>query len=190
MKRILLYIAGAPGIGKSTLTAALTEPFTRTQVTGDVPYVLLSNPATGTSEAVELGVRREHHPGTDALAMNISGKARAFLAALAMPLVIGEGSRLATIPFLSAMHEVGYAVHLVHLHADTDTLDARCKQRGTTQNPQWRKGAATRARNLAAWARANNPDVTLYDLDAVQTTERMATILRERLPQLLPGGTA
>jgi hypothetical protein len=150
----LLYICGAPATGKSTLMRQLRLPWDMEIVKDPpVPHMLLRSPVTGAAHGLELGVPRETHPGTDSLAMDISHRASDFLLRTPVGFALGEGARLATRPFLTRIAEAGVRVLLIYMYADDSVLDQRCTQRGTTQNYSWRKGAYTRAFNLATWAR-------------------------------------
>ena len=86
-----------------------------------------------------------------------------------MDFALGEGARLATRPFLSRLAAAGVRVHLLYLTVPDAVLDQRCAQRGTTQNYSWRKGALTRAHNLALWAQQTE-EVHLMKFDHPMTT--------------------
>lgn len=163
MIRDLVYICGAPGAGKTTLMRHLRLPWDMEVVRQPpVPHVLLRSPG-GILHGLELGVPREVHGGTDSLAMDISHRASEFLLRSPVGFALGEGARLATRPFLSRLAAAGVRVHLVHLDTPPVLLDERCAERGTTQNPAWRRGAATRALNLAAWA-LDDPHINYLEL--------------------------
>jgi hypothetical protein len=152
MIRELLYVVGAPGVGKSTLARELTAGWDKELHRAvPVPHVKLLHPATGRLAGLELGIPRETFSGTDALAMDIGHRALQFLSAMHVSFAFGEGSRLGTRPFIGELARVGVSVTLVRLSAAQDVLDARCRARGSNQNPAWRKGAATRAEKLGTW---------------------------------------
>jgi len=167
----LLYICGAPGVGKSTLMRYLRLPWDMEVVKGPpVPHTLLRSMNSGALHGLELGVPRQQHPGTDSLAMDISFRASDFLLRTPVDFALGEGARLATRPFLSRLTAAGVRVHLLYLYADDDVLDHRCAQRGTSQNYSWRKGAQTRAYNLAEWAAADG-DIDFHSMTSTHLVE-------------------
>jgi ribose 1,5-bisphosphokinase PhnN len=148
---ILLYIAGPPGAGKSTLMAELTRHCDRLTATGPVPHDLLCRPRDDDQNAdvaVEIGRRRASFSGTDALGMSIQPRAIEWISTRPHPLVLAEGARLGTTGFLLAARRAGYRVILVHLYCPPAVLEQRRAQRGSNQNPVWMKGATTRALRL------------------------------------------
>lgn len=155
MTGILLYLAGAPAVGKSTLMAELTSACNRWPRTDPIPHdVLLTRAQPGgpfsVTAGIEIGRRRPHFPGTDALSYAIAPAALDWLdGACPYALALAEGDRLATTGFLLGAQGAGWRVHLVYLHARQDILDARRAARGSTQDPVWAKGRATKAARLA-----------------------------------------
>ncbi len=76
----LLYVCGAPGVGKSTVMRQLRSSWDcEVMSEPPVPHVRLRHLNTGRIMGVELGVPRENFPGTDALSMSISPYALQFL---------------------------------------------------------------------------------------------------------------
>jgi hypothetical protein len=174
--RRMLMIVGPPAAGKSTLMRALTSrwaPWPRPQA--DPPHVLYLDAAQRT-QALELGTLREGHPGTDALPMTVITSAVRWLALDAAPLVLLEGARLAVPRWVTAAGSHGFHILVALLDTDDEELDRRCAARGTNQSLPWRRGTATRARNLHAWA-ADMPYCGTLRLDAAQPTATLSAQL-------------
>lgn len=188
----LLYIAGPPGVGKSSLSRELTQGWDR-EVMGyaPVPHVRLGHPATGRLTGLELGVPRPAFSGTDALSMSIGPRAMAWLLQDAAPFALGEGSRLATRPFLGGLVAAGVRLTFVSLSAPEEVLDYRWKARGSKQNPSWRKGAATRAERMYEWALAT-PGVRCIRSESVDAADRTETLdeIRSAFPLIDLRGSA
>lgn len=150
MSGSLIYIAGEPGSGKTTLMTKLTEGLDRHPAVGtDVPHDYLLN-KVGDLVAMELGRRRGTFSGTDALSSSIIAKAEQWLCQHEAELVLAEGARLANRRFLMFAAQAGYMVTLVVLdHPDAaNWRAARARQIGKTQNGSWVAGRRTATLNL------------------------------------------
>lgn len=178
----LVYLAGAPATGKSTLMAALTQGLVRKshEDPDRVPYERLYRDS-GELVGAEIGRRREGFPGTDALQMNVMPRARNWVKGHFYDLLLGEGDRLSSMRFLDAAAEGGYEVNLVYMHARPRVLDARCKARGTDQSEVWRSGRATMCMRLAD--NADRAGYKVHRLNAELTTGELVQELL-KLPAL------
>ncbi len=178
----LVYLVGPPGVGKSTVMAALTEKCGRAPMRhGQVKYDALYRDPAGVV-GVELGCRREMFSGTDALGMAVNPHAVDWITSTDERMVLGEGARLANARFLRAAVSAGFAVHLVHLSADPGTLGERRSARGSSQSPTWVRGAETRARNIM---KTMESDALRYRISAnYQTPNVIAGLLVEAIPAL------
>lgn len=189
MTEHLLYIAGAPGTGKSSVMRALRAPWDLTvHHHAEVPHTVLRSPHTGAPTGVELGVPRESFPGTDALSMSIGPRAQQFVLRSGARFVLGEGARLATRPFLGGCATQGVRTTLVCLSADPELLDERWRARGAKQNPSWRKGAATRAREVGRWFGTHLGQDGFEALVTIDCTELTVDEVTDRVLQVFPAG--
>lgn len=178
----LLYLAGAPGAGKTTTMTALTAWCDRVQADEPIPHVRLVDPTTATMVGVELGRDRDQFGGTDALPMSVSPMACLWMRSCGPDLVLAEGDRLAHMGFLQAAVAGGYRVTLALLEVPPDVLDARCEARGSTQNEPWRRGRATKAVRLGEAATAAG--LLVVHLDGTAPVWATVRTLRAVVPAL------
>ena len=148
----MIYLVGQPGSGKSTLMEKLTAPYQRLTVEQPVGHDVLIDPTTGSPIGAEIGKRREHFSGTDALASAIIDKAVPCVNTRPYPLILGEGARLGNRRFMLSTLNAGYHLTLVLLdHDDAEEWRlARSKKLKRTQNESWVKGRRSASVNLAA----------------------------------------
>lgn len=183
----LLYICGAPGVGKSTVARELTAGWDRELVRHhSVPHSRLLHPASRKLLGLELGVPREQFPGTDALAMDIGPRAQQFLSTSYVPFAFGEGARLATQPFLFGLASQGVRTTLVQLTAAEELLEARWHERGAKQNTSWRKGAATRAQRLAERFTSHLAQAGFYQFVRLNVTDLSPAEAADRIRDAFP----
>jgi P-loop Nucleotide Kinase3 len=178
----LVYLVGPPGVGKSSLMEALTTGWDRFPVGGSVPHDLLLQ-SDDPVVAIELGKRRDSFSGTDALGMSVQPKAVEWIATRPHRLILGEGSRLATVGFLHAARAAGYRVHLVQLDASDSALAARRTGRGSNQNETWMRGATTRARRLVERMGLDVTTLLILPTDEA-TPAQIAAQVVENVPEL------
>jgi ribose 1,5-bisphosphokinase PhnN len=179
----LIYLSGPPAVGKSTLMAELTRHCRRTE--GSAPFAHDLLKVNGATVGVELGRRRGAFSGTDALSMSVNPRACAWISRRPARLILAEGDRLANATFLTVAAESGYAVTLINLTADPDTLAARAATRGSDQNPAWARGRATKADRLAAAAVVAGWTV-IHINGAARAPDELAASLRAQIPALQP----
>lgn len=179
--RRMLMLVGPPAAGKSTLMQHLTARWQSwPRPDAPVPHVLHLDHRHET-QAIQLGILREHHPGTDALPHNVIERAITWLSTeTAPPLLLIEGTRLAVNRWLIAAGQLDFHVLVALLDTDQDELDRRCAQRGSAQQPAWRQAMATRARNLHAWAQ-DRPHCSTLTLDATQPADTLSDQLWKEL---------
>ncbi len=192
-RRSLVYLSGAPAAGKSTLMRHLTRYCPRLELSPSAhapAREMLRLPTAApvslfSPHAVEIGRRREKFSGTDALPMNVVVAAEAYMerTARAFGLVLGEGDRLANRRFLVGSRDAGWHVTLIHLDAPAPILDARCRDRGSTQSAGWRAGRETKAANLATAMLAEGIDVCLFPTASLPP-DRLAAAVVARVPVL------
>lgn len=176
----LLYFIGAPGSGKSTLVAKMTEHLTREHVTASDANPVAHDKLLfldGVVAGAEIGVRRERFGGTDALPASIIEKAIPWIETQPYELIIAEGARLANKRFLTAAAKAGYEVHLGMVdHADVaEWRSNRAIALKHAQNPAWVKGRYTASVNLATYfadkqklgvkVYIGHPDTLLSDME-------------------------
>jgi hypothetical protein len=178
MSRVV-YLIGEPGSGKTSLAAqtmdacglhriAAPRPIPHEQLTRTDPADAPPGPGGPPELAglpgfagLHLGrARPGGFGGTDALSMSIQPAVLAWLATHpAGPdgLILGEGDRLATLSFFTALRQQGHQLRVVLLATPPATATARRERRAAQlgvapQQPAWIAGRITKTRNLAAHA--------------------------------------
>lgn len=168
-----LYLIGAPGVGKTTLMAALTAPL------GEPEVVATPVPHLKWREVVEVGRRRGEFSGTDALGYAVVPSAVAWVRSEQRPeWLVGEGDRLACRPFFDALRAAGdldvVLVDAPRLVAFQRMCDRAARLGRPPQSEAWWKGRVTKAHRLA----------DEYDALVVDATQPMS-VVSDTVRQLL-----
>lgn len=175
MNRDILYVLGAPGVGKTTLVRSILATTSATLRFTDPPapkFTIAFDgtwrsivaagyykgetfdgadtvPYSGATKAIEYWAANQNRPDSV-----VDGVDVGVVVALTKPaeLTIFDGARFATRPSLERLRKLApdHRIIGVHLVASPEELAARRMQRGSNQNPAWMKGATTGARNIAA----------------------------------------
>jgi hypothetical protein len=173
-----LFVLGAPGTGKSILLRSFLQSLG--SFGESYQYNLITGQWFSDYSLLVLGeyVSEESFPGTDRWSMEVQRCAAGFWQDIAQQscTVLGEGSRIATRPFIDAAR-ISTLVSLVFLQVHTDILQARREWRGK-QNASWVKGIETRIENLQhyyqnqlpcfTWKNETDQDLT-RNLNALHT---------------------
>lgn len=146
----VVYLCGAPGTGKTTLTRRLLEHYgvDKTPLT-DSAWPLVPFHSDGKGLFV-LGKYEdgEVFSGTDRMSMAVQPEAIKFIDGLPdNATVFGEGDRLFTNSFMQHCNEN----HNLSIYLLTTTEDVRLeryKERGSNQNETWLAGRLTKIRNI------------------------------------------
>jgi hypothetical protein len=178
----LVYLAGAPATGKSSLMAELTRGAERLQRV-DVKLVPFDELSVGGDViGAEIGKRRANFPGTDTLAMNALPRVSEWLGRQLYDVICAEGDRLTHIRFLDAAAAAGYRVNLFVLGARMSVLDERCEARGSTQNRPWRMSRGTMCSRVGA--AAEEAGYRVFHLNAERPIRELAEDIRGIVPVL------
>lgn len=166
-----LYVIGEPGAGKSTLVKALAGDTEKRMSREPVPHIVWNTP---TQQVLEIGYERDTFRGTDATPMSVQPAAIKFVQSRPCDLMMGEGDRLATSGFFTAIQEAGYRFILLHL--DPPDAAQRRKRRaaelGNAQNATWVKGRVSKVKNLVRqWALEADSYVPIYESDLQRSVE-------------------
>ena len=168
-----IYLIGAPGSGKTTLTEALTRNWIEVAKHDDP--VKWREHQTPYGTAISLGWLRPTFGGTDTLGNAAILEIEPWYPTINHDIVYGEGDRLANRRFFDLAIMYG-EFHLFYLDTHPDRAAQRRKARaaitGKEQNPSWVKGRETKHRNLAIEYNAT------FIPDAL-TPDEGASIIRE-----------
>lgn len=162
MRIRLLAIAGAPGVGKTTLMKRLMTslggfPPAVARKRGLVEYVLVAPGQTNYGEVIVLGRYGlgEVFEGTDKLSMAVQPEAERFVnePPVGIRAIIFEGDRLCGSSFLKHCQAAG-DFRLVILKASPNVLRERRSDResetGKQQDPTWLAGRESKVAHITA----------------------------------------
>lgn len=171
---ITIYLIGAPGAGKTTLTEAFTKEWqTVGELDDPIKYRLHETPH---GKALSLGWLRPNFGGTDTLGNTAIIPIEEWYPKVAKSdlwAIYGEGDRLANARFFNLAQSVG---DFLLFYLDTDPAEAEARRRkrseltGKQQNPSWVKGRETKHRNLAL-------QFSAYRLPGSNTPEQNAKLM-------------
>lgn len=148
----VIYLIGAPGSGKTTLTEAFTKNWT--EAANHEQPVKFRTHTTPYGDALSLGWLRPSFGGTDTLGNTAIVAIEPWLPEVAKKysIIYGEGDRLANGRFFLLAASLG-EFHLFYLNTEPSICAERRIKRseitGKTQNASWVQGRATKHRNLA-----------------------------------------
>lgn len=184
--QMILFIVGAPGVGKTNLTRQLlNHPWYPRPIctTPPEPKFTVAPDGNGGMRVVAAGwYTGETFDGGDTVPYSGAKAALQFWAETLVPacpaLTIFDGARFSTGPSLAYVQgfaeEVGARTVGVHLVASEAQLSERRKQRGSNQDPAWIKGATTGARDFAQRIGA----VEIEARDPAQTFKAVQDLIR------------
>lgn len=145
-----IYLIGAPGSGKTTLTEAFTRSWIEVAKHDDP--VKWREHQTPYGTAISLGWLRPTFGGTDTLGNAAILEIEPWYPKINHDIVYGEGDRLANKRFFDLAITYG-EFHLFYLDTHPDRAAERRAQRslltGKEQNATWVKGRETKHKNLA-----------------------------------------
>ena len=144
----LVYVIGYPGCGKTTaMRKAIGWDDILDQEVENKPFAHTIYP----SGLVEIGKAREPYGGTDTLALNVQPAVVKWLAEIDVPVVVGEGDRLANKKFFDSVANKGRHLAIVHIKCSELIARKRAWERGSRFNESWLKGRISKVDSLVEW---------------------------------------
>lgn len=145
----ILFVVGAPGVGKTTLVRGLLG-----MVHGELPVggYLVQKPKWTVLDAVCAAghYTGDTFDGADMVPYNGAAAALEYWAQnlAGKALTIFDGDRFSNATTLSKLRD--HELRCLHVRAPAAVLAARRQARGSNQNPSWMKGRASKAANFTA----------------------------------------
>lgn len=191
----LVYLLGAPGVGKSTaVRRALGPELAAAERVDKIPLEVWATDIIGGRFYYLGGPHDPEFPGTDRLSMSVHPKALEWITSLEGPAVVfGEGDRLGSAKWLGEVADAGVTVVVLVAECSEDARVGRAAERaartGTAQDESWTAGRVTKVTN-AALELAERSDVWIVDVDFSDGRVAIADRLRRLVMSALPAAEA
>lgn len=192
----LVYLVGAPGVGKSTAVARALRDELRSAVRVDgAPFEAWRADLVAGSFYYLGNPTDPEFPGTDRLSMSVHPKALDWIASLDGPvLVFGEGDRLGSSKWLGEVADTGVAVTVIAALLDEPSralrADERAKRTGVAQDESWAAGRSTKIENLLKDLE-DRADVTVVTISFAggrfDNAARLRRLVMSNIPEPAPG---
>ena len=141
----LVYVIGYPGCGKtSAMRKAIGWDDLLDQEVENKPFAHTVYP----SGLVEIGKARDTYGGTDSLAQNVEPAVVKWLGVIDVPVVVGEGDRLANKKLFDSVANMGRHLAIVYIKCGELTARKRAWERGSRFNESWLKGRISKVDSL------------------------------------------
>ena len=143
----LVYVIGYPGCGKTTAmqnAIGMDDILKQDAFLQNKPFAHTVYP----SGLVEIGKARDTYGGTDSLALNVQPAVVKWLGEVDVPVVVGEGDRLANKKFFDSVANMGRHLAIVHIKCGELTARKRAWERGSRFNESWLKGRISKVDSL------------------------------------------
>ena len=145
---IVVFVVGAPGVGKTTLLEGLLDVFNTYEI--EKPKWTISDPF-----ALVGHYQKKTFGGGDTLGYTQGGEAvdymlHELIQKPELKYLFLDGDRMSTKSILKQVREAGIKPFCWFMTATDKALADRCSNRGSSQNPTWAKGRKTKAQNFAS----------------------------------------
>lgn len=177
MRPVVLFVLGAPGVGKTTLVRGLLGSNTTITQPSEPKWTFGGNGIVAAGHYTG-----QTFDGADTVPYNGARKALDYWAKHIRThahLTIFDGARFSTRPSLEYIAQLApdHLILGVHLIAE-EQVDARRVARGSNQDPTWLKGATTRARNFAEMVGACVVDASGHPDDVRRIVQATINVVR------------